>query len=126
MTGIALGYCRQSSLCQLESQQTSIEDYCRRERLQLAWFFTDGAGDANVPLTERPAGKLLYQHLRPGCQVNVHELSLAFPSISHFQATMKIWLPGEITLHLLRAPNRPVVFSPNLIGITPDDFVVLM
>jgi DNA invertase Pin-like site-specific DNA recombinase len=126
MTGFALGYCRQSSLCQLESQQAFIEDYCRGERLQLAGVFADEAGAADVPLSERPAGQLLFQHLCPGCQVIAHELSLAFSSIGHFLATMKTWLPSEITLHLLRAPNRPLVFSPILIGVTPDDFVVLM
>ncbi len=126
MTGIALGYCRQSSFCPLETQQRSIEDYCRWEMLQLAWLFNDGPDAADVSLTERPAGKLLYQHLRPGCQVIVHKSCWAFPSIGHFLATVKTWLPGEITLHLLRAPYRPLVYSPNLIGVTPDDFVVLM
>jgi hypothetical protein len=106
MTRIALSNCRQSCLWPLDAKQPSIKEYCHRERLQLAGVFANEAGAADVPLTERPAGKFLFQNLRPGCHVIIHELSLAFPSIVHFQATMKTWLAGEITLHLLRGANK--------------------
>ncbi len=99
---LALGYCRESTKVPIGTQRIAILRFCQIKKLRLLHFHQDAFDTADVPLADRPSGKLMWENLQSGQHLVVYELAFAFSNQQDFLATIRECQARDITLHVVR------------------------
>lgn len=75
----------------VQNQQDKIQDYARKEGVDIAGVFVDEDVTAAIPLRNRPQGRMLWDALDPGDTVVFNRVDRVFRSVCDAADTAKTW-----------------------------------
>lgn len=100
----------------LEAQEASMRAYCAWRGLELVEVVTDGAVSAAKPISKRPGGERLLEHVATGraAAVVATKLDRLFRSTTDCLATTAAWERAGVAMHLVDMGGQSVDTSTTL------------
>jgi DNA invertase Pin-like site-specific DNA recombinase len=107
---VALAYLRADSRWSIAEQQIAIQRYCQAKNLHLTRFYLDRSDTANIPLRDRPGGRLLWSDLQSGSCLVITQIFLAFASPAECLEIIRSIQARGVSLHVVHGTiGRPLV-----------------